>query len=84
VKVYWQKRALKDYQGWAETDPVILETINDLIEDIKRYGLKSPKMGGGQPKKLKRELRVGGHVKSLRKNIGSSTASSVRAVANRS
>jgi toxin YoeB len=57
VRVYWQRKAFKDYQDWAETDPVILETINDLIDDIKRYGLKNPKQGGGQPKKLKRELK---------------------------
>jgi len=57
VRVYWQKKALKDYQDWAETDPVILETINDLIDDIKRCGLRTPKKGAGQPKKLKRELK---------------------------
>lgn len=57
MRVYWQKKALKDYQDWAQTDPVILETINDLIDDIKRYGLQNPKRGGGQPKKLKRELK---------------------------
>jgi toxin YoeB len=57
VKVYWQYEALKDYKNWAETDPVILETINDLIDDIKRWGQKKPEKGRGQPKRLKRELK---------------------------
>jgi len=49
VKITWRERALRDYQGWQETNPEIFETINKLIKDIQQ--------GHGKPKVLQRELK---------------------------
>jgi toxin YoeB len=57
VKITWQTKALEDYRNWAATEPAILETINNLIDDIQRWGLSKPKKGRGKPKALKRELK---------------------------
>jgi Txe/YoeB family toxin of Txe-Axe toxin-antitoxin module len=47
VKITWQTKALEDYRNWAATEPAILETINNLIDDIQRWGLRKLKRSTG-------------------------------------
>jgi toxin YoeB len=57
LKITWHEQALKDYQAWQVANPEIFEAINDLIDDILRWGPKKPKNGRGEPKALTHELK---------------------------
>ena len=53
MKLLWTVSAREDYLHWQETDPKVLQSINDLIKDIKR----SPFRGLGRPEPLKHALQ---------------------------
>jgi toxin YoeB len=52
VNYLFTANAWADYQHWAETDPVKLKRINDLIKDAAR----NPFRGLGKPEPLKGDL----------------------------
>jgi len=52
VKLLWTEQAWEDYLHWQQSDPRVLEKINDLIKDIGR----SPFKGLGKPEPLKSRL----------------------------
>lgn len=47
--LWWMGRAWEDYCHWQREDPPTVETINDLIEEIRR----DPWKGKGKPEPLK-------------------------------
>jgi toxin YoeB len=53
MKLLWTPNAWEDYLYWQKTDQKALETINRLIEDIKR----DPFKGLGKPEPLKHDLK---------------------------
>jgi len=52
MKLLWTDQAWDDYLYWQQTNPKILESINDLIRDIRR----DPFKGLGKPEPLKHNL----------------------------
>jgi toxin YoeB len=53
MKTAWTEDAWQDYLYWQQTDEKILNSINDLIKDIKR----DPFKGLGKPEPLKHTLQ---------------------------
>jgi toxin YoeB len=53
MKTVWTEQAWQEYIGSQETDEKILNSINELIADIKR----TPFEGLGKPEPLKHELQ---------------------------
>ena len=53
MKVKWTPNAWEDYLYWRDSDPKILQWINDLIKDIQR----DPFKGLGKPEPLKYALQ---------------------------
>lgn len=47
--LWWSKRGWEDYLYWQENDPAKVDTINELIKDIRR----SPFAGLGKPEGLR-------------------------------
>jgi toxin YoeB len=52
MKLLWTDQAWDDYLYWQQTNPKVLESINDLIRDIRR----DPFKGLGKPEPLKHNL----------------------------
>lgn len=52
MKIAWTDQAWEEYIGWQEEDEKILNSINELIADIKR----NPFKGLGKPEPLKHDL----------------------------
>jgi toxin YoeB len=52
VRLVWTARAWAQYRHWQDSDPAVLQRINQLIEDAMRH----PFTGLGKPEPLKREL----------------------------
>jgi toxin YoeB len=53
MKTAWTEDPWRDYLYWQQTDEKILNSINDLIKDIKR----DPFKGLGKPEPLKHTLQ---------------------------
>jgi len=53
MKTAWTEDSWRDYLHWQQTDEKILNSINDLIKDIKR----DPFKGLGKPEPLKHTLQ---------------------------
>lgn len=53
MRVVWTPKAWEDYLHWQAEDRKTLQTINDLIRDIKREPFK----GLGKPEPLKHGLQ---------------------------
>ena len=53
MKLVWTRQAWDDYLHWQATNSKILQSINDLIQDISR----SPFQGLGKPEPLKHGLQ---------------------------
>lgn len=53
MKTAWTEDAWQDYLYWQQTDEKILNSINNLINDIKR----DPFKGLGKPEPLKHTLQ---------------------------
>jgi toxin YoeB len=53
MKIVWTPNAWEEYLHWQKADPKILQTINDLIKDIRRDHFK----GLGKPEPLKHALQ---------------------------
>ncbi|MGB6395800.1 MAG: Txe/YoeB family addiction module toxin [Bradyrhizobium sp.] len=53
MKTAWTEDSWRDYLYWQQTDEKILNSINDLIKDIKR----DPFKGLGKPEPLKHTLQ---------------------------
>jgi toxin YoeB len=53
MKTAWTEDSWRDYLCWQQTDEKILNSINDLIKDIKR----DPFKGLGKPEPLKHTLQ---------------------------
>ncbi len=52
MKTVWTDQAWEEYVGWQKEDGKILNSVNDLIADIKR----NPFKGLGKPEPLKHAL----------------------------
>jgi toxin YoeB len=52
MRLLWSDEAWEDYVYWQQNDPKVLQTINDLIRDIRREPFK----GLGKPEPLKHSL----------------------------
>jgi toxin YoeB len=52
MKTAWTESAWEEYVQWQKEDEKILNSINDLIKDIKR----DPFKGLGKPEPLKHDL----------------------------
>jgi toxin YoeB len=52
MKLVWTQAAWEEYLHWQATDEKVLQSINDLIKDIRR----SPFKGLGKPEPLKHSL----------------------------
>jgi toxin YoeB len=52
MRLLWSDEAWEDYVYWQQNDPKILQSINDLIRDIRR----DPFKGLGKPEPLKHSL----------------------------
>jgi toxin YoeB len=52
MKISWTSAAWEDYVQWQKEDPKVLNSINDLIKDIRR----DPFKGLGKPEPLKHAL----------------------------
>jgi toxin YoeB len=52
MKLLWSEDAWEDYVLWQQSDPKILQAINDLIRDVRR----DPFRGLGKPEPLKHAL----------------------------
>jgi toxin YoeB len=52
MKISWTTAAWEDYVQWQKEDPKVLNSINDLIKDIRR----DPFKGLGKPEPLKHAL----------------------------
>jgi len=53
MNLLWTPNAWEDYLHWQKTDQKVLESINELIEDIKQRPFK----GLGKPEPLKHDLQ---------------------------
>ena len=53
MKTAWTEDSWRDYLYWQQADEKILNSINDLIKDIKR----DPFKGLGKPEPLKHTLQ---------------------------
>jgi toxin YoeB len=53
MKTVWTEDAWEDYLFWQNSDRKVLQSINDLIRDIKR----DPFRGLGKPEPLKHALK---------------------------
>ena len=53
MKTVWTEDAWQDYLFWQNSDRKVLQSINDLIRDIKR----DPFRGLGKPEPLKHALK---------------------------
>ena len=53
MKLLWTVLAWEDYVYWQSADPKVLQSINDLLKDIKR----EPFRGLGKPEPLKHALQ---------------------------
>jgi toxin YoeB len=53
MKLLWTRDAWEDYLYWQATDPKIVKSINDLIDDCAR----DPFKGLGKPEPLKHALQ---------------------------
>jgi toxin YoeB len=52
MRLLWSDEAWEDYVYWQQNDPKVLQSINDLIRDIRR----DPFKGLGKPEPLKHSL----------------------------
>jgi toxin YoeB len=52
MRLLWSDAAWEDYVYWQQSDPKVLQAINDLIRDIRR----DPFKGLGKPEPLKHSL----------------------------
>lgn len=52
MKIVWVEAAWEDYLYWQMSDAKVLQSINDLIKDIRR----DPFKGLGKPEPLKHRL----------------------------
>jgi toxin YoeB len=52
MRLLWSDEAWEDYVHWQQSDPKVLQAINDLIRDIRR----DPFKGLGKPEPLKHSL----------------------------
>jgi toxin YoeB len=52
MRLLWSDEAWEDYVYWQQNDPKVLQSINDLIRDIRR----DPFNGLGKPEPLKHSL----------------------------
>jgi toxin YoeB len=52
VRLLWSEEAWEDYVSWQENDQKVLQSVNDLIKDIRR----DPFRGLGKPEPLKHAL----------------------------
>jgi toxin YoeB len=52
MRLLWSDEASEDYVYWQQNDPKVLQSINDLIRDIRR----DPFKGLGKPEPLKHSL----------------------------
>jgi toxin YoeB len=52
MRLLWSDEAWEDYVHWQQTDPKVLQSINDLIRDVRR----DPFKGLGKPEPLKHSL----------------------------
>jgi toxin YoeB len=52
MRLLWSDEAWEDYVYWQQSDPKVLQAINDLIRDIRR----DPFRGLGKPEPLKHSL----------------------------
>jgi toxin YoeB len=52
MRLLWSDEAWEDYVYWQQSDPKVLQAINDLIRDIRR----DPFKGLGKPEPLKHRL----------------------------
>jgi toxin YoeB len=52
MRLLWSDEAWEDYVYWQRNDQKVLQSINDLIRDIRRDPLK----GLGKPEPLKHSL----------------------------
>jgi toxin YoeB len=52
MRLLWSDEAWEDYVYWQRNDPKVLQSINDLIRDIRR----DPFKGLGKPEPLKHSL----------------------------
>jgi toxin YoeB len=52
MRLLWSDEAWEDYVYWQQNDPKVLQSINDLIRDIRR----DPFRGLGKPEPLKHSL----------------------------
>jgi toxin YoeB len=52
MRLLWSNEAWEDYVYWQQSDPKVLQSINDLIRDIRR----DPFKGLGKPEPLKHSL----------------------------
>lgn len=53
MNLLWTPNAWEEYLHWQTADPKVLESINTLIEDIRR----DPFKGLGKPEPLKHDLQ---------------------------
>jgi toxin YoeB len=52
MRLLWSEEAWEDYVFWQKSDPKVLQSVNDLIKDIRR----DPFRGLGKPEPLKHAL----------------------------
>ena len=52
MRLLWSEEAWEDYVFWQKSDPKVLQSVNDLIKDIRR----DPFRGLGKPEPLKHVL----------------------------
>jgi toxin YoeB len=52
MRLLWTESAWDDYLHWQQSDPKVLQAINDLIRDIRR----DPFRGLGKPEPLRHAL----------------------------
>jgi toxin YoeB len=52
MRLLWSDEAWEDYVYWQQSDPKVLQAINDLVRDIRR----DPFKGLGKPEPLKHSL----------------------------
>ncbi len=52
MRLLWSDEAWEDYVHWQQNDPKVLQSINDLIRDIRG----DPFRGLGKPEPLKHSL----------------------------
>jgi toxin YoeB len=52
MRLLWSDEAWEDYVYWQQSDPKVVQSINDLIRDIRR----DPFKGLGKPEPLKHSL----------------------------